>query len=182
MAKLIVYVATNLINGHCYVGFSRKSIEERRHRHENSARAKRVTCRRFHEAIRSYGPEAFDWKVLISCETLDEALREEVRIIEAIRPEYNLTAGGQGSHLHKMSTESKAKLSAAMKGRRYPQEVYDRGAEKHRGLIRTPEQRERMGAARRGKPFSDAHRKALSLALKGRPRAPRRSMGAPHGG
>lgn len=36
------------------------------------------------------------------------------------------------------------------------------------GTKRTPEQRERMGVARRGKPFSDEHRKNLSKALTGK--------------
>lgn len=160
-----VYLATNLVNGKRYIGVTSKAVAVRRIQHERHAlNGKRVQCRFFHFAIRKYGPEAFAWTILATCETFDEGLREEVRLISEIRPEYNLTIGGQGSKGRIVTQEQRAAHSRRMKGRKPSAEAIAKMVAKTRGQKRSAEQREKMGASRRGKPFTQEHRRNLSIA------------------
>jgi group I intron endonuclease len=152
----IVYLATNRLNGHRYIGASGKSLRERKYFHEwHALYGKRIQCRYFHAALRKYGIDAFDWTVLIECDDFATALREEIRLISEIVPEYNLTTGGQGSA-----------------GRKLTKEQRERHAERMRGKRKTPEQRARQSAAQMGRVFSIETRRKISEANKGKPKSP----------
>jgi group I intron endonuclease len=168
----IVYLATNRVNGKRYVGATSKGLSARRRQHEKALNAKRTTCRYFHAAIRKYGPESFDWIVLAECTGFDDALRQEVRLISEIRPEYNLTRGGQGVSGRKMTPEQLEHHSRIRLGKKPSPDAIAKIVAKNTGRKRTAEQRERMGAARRGKSFSEEHRRNLSIALSGKKQPP----------
>ena len=163
----IVYMATNRVNGKRYIGVTSKGLSLRRRQHEQAPNNKRITCRYFHAAMKKHGAESFDWTVLVRCSTFEEGLQTEVRLIAEMKPEYNLTAGGQGAKGVKMTPEGRARWLEKMRGRKLTPEHIAKCAEARRGQKRTPEQRERMGAARRGKPFSKEHRRNLSLSHTG---------------
>lgn len=164
-----VYLVTNRINGKRYIGVTSRKPSERRYFHERHAlHGKRAQCRYFHAALRKYGLDAFEWTVLLECPSFEEGLREEIRLISEIRPEYNLTRGGQGVVGRVATLEQRAAISARMKGKKPTPEMIAKASAKNRGRKRTPEQRERMGAARRGKPFSEAHLRNMSIAKTGK--------------
>ena len=50
----------------------------------------------FHAAIRKYGESAFQWVELLKCESLKAAMDKEIELIAELKPEYNITRGGQG--------------------------------------------------------------------------------------
>jgi group I intron endonuclease len=81
-----VYCITNVSNGHNYVGAS-KDISMRLSTH--FGREFRCSNAPLHRAMREYGLECFDWKVLEYCpqETL---LENERKWYHALNPEYNL--------------------------------------------------------------------------------------------
>lgn len=91
----LVYIARNTINGNCYVGVTRRSLDERRRRH--LWEAKRGVRGRFYNAIRKYGEEAFAWSVITECGAYHEALAEEVTQVALLKPAYNVTRGGEGA-------------------------------------------------------------------------------------
>lgn len=92
-----VYQATNIANGHRYIGFTSIGLEKRRRAHFAKANNSREKgCPKFHNALRKYGKDAFVWQVLAAFDTASEALAEEVRIIAETHPEYNITTGGEG--------------------------------------------------------------------------------------
>jgi group I intron endonuclease len=64
---MIIYKATNTINGKCYVGQTKYSLEKRKVSHIRSAynASKRRTY--FHWALREYGKDNFSWEVLAEC-------------------------------------------------------------------------------------------------------------------
>ncbi len=111
-------MALNVFNGKRYIGVTKHSVDHRRRKHYQDARQKRPGCRLFFKAIRKYGENAFEWSILVDGLDYDRALAEEIRLISELKPEYNLTRGGQGMVGLVRTPEWRAKLSAAHKGRR----------------------------------------------------------------
>lgn len=67
-----IYKATNKVNGKVYIGqtidFKRRKAE-----HLSSKNGIHAKCV-FHRAIQKYGKENFEWEIIDTCQTLDEAL------------------------------------------------------------------------------------------------------------
>jgi hypothetical protein len=91
--KITVYVATNLVNGHRYVGVTTRPLSVRRRCHVRAAHD--GSKGRLHAAIRKYGPDALRFSVVAQELTLAKALATETRLIALWRPEYNVTTGGE---------------------------------------------------------------------------------------
>ena len=90
----IVYIAKNTLNGGEYIGCTKGSMARRRYVHERDARLGRGQGA-FPKALRKHGPEAFTWSVHKEFATREDALVEEVRLINERRPRYNSTKGGE---------------------------------------------------------------------------------------
>jgi group I intron endonuclease len=90
-----IYQIINTINKHSYIGFTSKSIQERWAEHKKNAKSGKlwtISC-----AIRKYGVGSFVIETLE--EGWDQRIGKEIREpfwISALRPEYNMTAGGDG--------------------------------------------------------------------------------------
>jgi len=163
----IVYMATNRLNGKRYVGATCKGLLARRKEHEYGPKAKRTTCRYFHAAIGKYGAENFDWSVLAEFDTFEDALRGEILLISQIKPEYNLTIGGQGSTGHKQTPEAIERHRAKMIGKKHSPEHNAKVAAARRGTHQSAECKAKIGAAHKGRVLSADHRRKLSEAHKG---------------
>ncbi len=85
----MIYLVTNNINGKRYIGKTSQSVEKRWYQHCKNAEYGHDTY--LYRAIRKYGKNNFTVELL--CEGLDE---EEIVMIEAHSPEYNMTLGGDG--------------------------------------------------------------------------------------
>ena len=116
----LIYKATNLINGKCYIGLTVRTIEQRTYRHlkesynEKSSEYNLV----FHRAIRKYKPENFKWEIIKDNIDDFEYLKEqEIFYIKKHNTffktdcGYNMTMGGDGSLGWKHSKETKKKMS-----------------------------------------------------------------------
>lgn len=108
--KTIVYKATNLVNGHWYVGFTTKGLEYREQMH----RYHRSNASLLRSAINKHGQENFVFEMLADFED-DEDLAKlyEREMIEKYRPEYNLNYGGDGGTTH---PDTRRKISEANRG------------------------------------------------------------------
>lgn len=113
---MIIYLATNAVNGKRYIGATVKSLVRRKGEHIIAA--KRGAGYMFHKAIRKYGEDAFQWTILKRCSSRDELMKEEIRLIADLRPEYNITVGGRGIVGVPRTEEWKKKISKAQKGRK----------------------------------------------------------------
>lgn len=88
-----IYLSTNTVNGNRYVGKTKNSIKSRLKGHFYDARHESQTV--FAKAIRKYGESAFTIEVLE--ETSEDLLNErEIFFIAKLKPEYNMTKGGEG--------------------------------------------------------------------------------------
>lgn len=115
---MIVYLVTNLINGKKYVGYTQKSLEERKEVHLCKSKSKnnKHFFYLFPSAIRKYGIENFKWEILFEGNDLAEVLKLEIHYIKTlntIAPNgYNLTKGGNGGI---PSEITKDKISESLK-------------------------------------------------------------------
>lgn len=91
----IIYKAQNELTGESYVGATTNSIEQRKLDHQE--RANRGELNKFHEAISTYGAEAFTWEQVDTANSIDElAQKEKVYILQYDSKEngYNSDSGG----------------------------------------------------------------------------------------
>lgn len=87
----IIYKVTNVSNNEFYIGATTKALEERKKDHHQKS-SKKVGSY-FHEAIGTYGPEAFLWEQIDTASNIDELAQKEVKYIE----EYNSFEEGYNS-------------------------------------------------------------------------------------
>lgn len=93
---MIVYKATNLVNGKIYIGVTRKTLEERIYSHCMNSKRKRLL---FGLALDKYGKENFKWDIIDTATTEKELNEKEVFYIDlydATNREigYNISKGG----------------------------------------------------------------------------------------
>ncbi len=182
---------TNRVNGKRYVGKT-QNLRARVKAHFTAALrgAPQTFCR----ALRKHTPEAFSLSLLGTFATDEEALAAEMQFVRQLGTKvpdgYNMTDGGEGmsGHTCKRSPETRAKISAARKGRKLSAEHKARIAEggrgrspsaetrakiseANRGLVRSTEARAKMSAAQRGKTQSAEHVARVAAALRGSKRS-----------
>jgi len=108
-----IYLITNKINGHQYVGQS-VDIKKRWADHKTPSKKSRGTV--LARALKKYGNENFEFSVLEEC--TEELLNErEMFYIKTLNPIYNMNDGGTGNKGHHLSPKVKAELS--QKGKEY---------------------------------------------------------------
>src|SRR5690606_5452938 len=91
----IIYTARCKITGEFYVGATKDSLEQRKLDHVE--RANRGENNKFHEAISTYGPDAFEWNQTDTANTTDELAQKEKEHIakhDSKNQGYNSDAGG----------------------------------------------------------------------------------------
>lgn len=118
---MIVYIATNKINGKSYIGQTIQKLSCRISGHKYNS-ITLGTRRYFYNAIRKYGFENFEWNILCECDTKDELDEMEYHYIKQYHTHhldngYNLSYGGEENNVgFKMSDETKEKMSRSRKG------------------------------------------------------------------
>lgn len=92
---LLVYKATNNIDGKSYVGQTTNNLANRKSSHKTKA-LKQNQPSPFYRAIREYGWEAFGWEVVGYCDTQAELDLLEAQTISELKGNcYNSSTGGR---------------------------------------------------------------------------------------
>jgi len=115
---MIIYKATNKINGKRYIGRTIKSLNTRISSHLGDALANKYNIH-FHSALRKYGADGFDWDIIAECDDIDELNRLEIFFIgqyDTYNSGYNMTLGGEGISGWNHTEESNKKNSESHKG------------------------------------------------------------------
>lgn len=89
METIIIYKAVNKKNKLTYIGQTNRPLKVRMREHKTSGRT------RFSRAVQSHGLEAFEWSILETCSSRDEANKREVELIA----EYGSYSKGYNGHL-----------------------------------------------------------------------------------
>lgn len=149
LLDMLIYKATNLINGKVYIGQTTKSLEERKAYHKRDA--KRINTY-FYRAINKYGWENFKWEILeddISTrEDLDDREKYYISLYDSFDNKekgYNTQSGG--CHFE-VTEEEKRSRSERVKGEKNP--MYGKPG------------------TWLGKHFTEEHKKNLSKSLSGK--------------
>jgi len=149
----LIYRAVNKINEKVYIGQTITGLTNRRLSHINDSIAKRDNIY-FHNAIRKYGSENFEWEILEYCcskEELDEMEFHYIKQYNSKFPDgYNLTDGGGGMVGYVITEKHRKNLS-----------------ESHKGYVHTQEQKRKISEALKGRKCSDKTKRLLSEQKKG---------------
>jgi group I intron endonuclease len=153
-----IYIIENKASGMLYVGKA-NDVERRWRRHKQDSSDDPRSY--FHRAIRKYGPDNFEVKVVDESDDENYVLKVlEPLWIKQLKDEgyvlYNMTDGGDGIPGLIHSEETKRKMSDSL-----------------RGKIRSDETRQKLREANLGKMHSDETRKKVSEAIKGKKKPPR---------
>lgn len=121
---MIVYKATNKINGKSYIGSTSKDLEVRKRQHRSEA-MKGTKDRIFHRAIRKHGFDSFEWTILDDTSTNVGDLRNlEAHYIAELKTfgmGYNATPGYDNTTLgYKFTDEQKNHLRLVRKDKPNP--------------------------------------------------------------
>ncbi|MCY4652244.1 MAG: GIY-YIG nuclease family protein [Dehalococcoidia bacterium] len=136
-----IYLARHRESGKAYVGFTTKTLEQRRQKHLNASRHTQSNSI-FHKALKKHGVDSFDWEVLHQTPNIelakDELEKEYIAGHGTKTPHgYNLTDGGEGVAGHAMPDRARESISKTLTGRKRA-------------------------------PFTEAHKQRISDAAKGR--------------
>lgn len=130
----IVYKFTNKKNGKCYVGVTRKTLEERLNAHLNKANHEKSA---FQRALKKYGKESFSSCVIDNASSEKELFEKEtfwIKFYNTMAPlGYNLTTGGGG--IVNMTAEIRKKISITKTGVKNPKLKGRIISEKQREMI-----------------------------------------------
>lgn len=147
-----VYLATNTVNGHTYVGVTRFTPERRWQGHRSVASRSPVTY--LHRAIARYGAEAFSLEPVASVLSVEYGSEVERAVISRMAPTYNQTNGGEFTSGRKHTPETIARIVAGNVGKR-----------------RTPEQKAANSAQAKARWASDPKYREMALAASAKGRA-----------
>jgi len=138
---MIIYKATNLVNGKCYIGLSTNSLEWRIKKHYGDALYRPRNTTLICKALRKYKKEDWTWEVIHETDDLSNLKileRMYIRLHNSYAKGgrgYNCTLGGDSNPMdnpeivkklvatkrrngsYKMSNEQKLKLSIAHRGK-----------------------------------------------------------------
>jgi group I intron endonuclease len=172
-----IYQAKNLINGKIYVGKTVRTLAARKRGHKCAMRKGSVYC--FHNALRKYGLENFQWEVLYQSDDETKLLEMEVefiKLLSATRPiGYNLTEGGKGPTGFTHTPEFKAKMKSRMIGNTNgvgkTHTYTEAERENHRaamlGKKHSPETKAKLSAAQKGRKWSSEAKAKASARMMG---------------
>jgi group I intron endonuclease len=116
-----IYKATNKHNGKIYIGMD-SNWPKRYIEHHNEIKRSKT---KFHNAIRKYGRDGFDWCLIYQSHDYEHIKNIECFFIEeydTFKHGYNMTLGGEGTKGIKLTNEHKQKLSLANKGKKLTEE------------------------------------------------------------
>ena len=107
---MIIYKATNKLDGKCYIGQSTFDLDKRKGEHLRGSRRQRPKYY-LHRAIKKHGMDNFEWAVLAECDTRDEMNKTEMKFIEqykSLAPNgYNSIMMALGGDLFSQFSETK---------------------------------------------------------------------------
>jgi group I intron endonuclease len=159
--KLLIYLYMyrHKVTGKAYVGVTK----EPKRRFKKHAKGESAAIA-FNRAVKKYGIDSFEFSILAMFDDVEAANYHENAAISAfgtLSPSgYNLIGGSPSSKYHgAMSQEIKAKISVANRG----MSGWNKGKKMSAGFC------EKLSAAKKGKPLSNAARIAHLKAITGKP-------------
>ncbi len=126
----IIYCATNQKNNKKYIGQTIKTLRQRKAKHIVNALHHNSSFK-FHQAIRKYGKDGFEWTIIetVNESIIDERERYNINKFDSLDHGYNMTEGGQDIRGYRHTEETKKKIGDSMRGRSNKDHFIDRYGE-----------------------------------------------------
>ena len=180
---MIIYKATNNINGKVYIGQTINTLEQRATEHIGESKGRNKTY--FSNALKKYGVDSFAWEVIRICNNINELNAWEQYYILYCNSMnrkfgYNLQSGGLN---YIVSDRTKKRMSIANKGKNLSREHREKIGKAHLGKKKSKEHCRNMSISRqnmtnetklkmsesaKGKVISKETRDKISKTLKGK--------------
>ena len=147
---MIIYSATNKINGKKYIGQTITNIKWRRNAHIFQA-FKKMSNFPFYKALRKYGKNSFEWEILYECNSKYELDKKEIYYIFEYNTQlngYNVSPGGSPGgntgmngyhHTEKTKKHLSKVCSKALSGHKHSEETKNKISKSKRGYKRNKE-------------------------------------------
>jgi group I intron endonuclease len=174
---MIVYKIENKINGKIYIGLTTKDLSKRISEHIRDNKSP------IQKALNKYGLQSFTVTVIDSAESRAVLCEKERYWIQHFKSNtrnkgYNLTAGGDGLVNPSKSVRKRIskKVSALLQGNSRRKGITHSDETKHqisetlKVSMNDPKVKKKMSIARKGKPFTEEHKRNIGLANKGNKR------------
>lgn len=158
-----LYRLTNQVNGKIYIGQS-SDISKRWSDHKAAVKHNRPT-QIIHHALLKYGIDKFDWDVIATCQTWDDANELETILVSQYESHistgkgYNSTRGGYNAP---KTEEWKQKISNVLMGHEVSKETRDKISKVQIGKVLSNETKNKISAFNKGKKVSEETREKLS--------------------
>jgi len=166
---MIIYKATNKLDGKIYIGKTSQKLTNRIKRHLRSDYY-------FSRALRKHGLESFDFTVIEELDCNKTASCREQYWIKFYKSKgengYNLTDGGEGITGWKHSKETRRKISQANEGQVFSDETRKKLSEAHLGVSLSIKHRKNIGLAHLGYKHSKESRRRMSFGQRGSTKKP----------
>ena len=168
-----IYAIKNIVNGKRYIG-SAKNISRRWSTHKLLLNKGMHYNSHLQSTWNKYGENNFEFYILLKCKK-DELIENEQVYMDEHHPEYNIcpkAGAGPGSHSGQASIETRAKMSASRKGKKFghwsdASKAKLSALRKGRpGHPHTDEEKAKISAANKRRIISDETRKKLGEAGK----------------
>ena len=163
-----VYQAKNKINGMLYIGKTIKNFGQRIREHKCQALTYNSNYY-FHNALKKYGFENFEWSILKESDDNNILLDFEKYYIKQLNTKisngYNMTDGGEGTVGYKPTKEARLQRSINYKGKPHPphsKETKEKISMSHKGRKHSPEHCENMRKYRLGLKSSEETKRKIS--------------------
>ena len=123
MNKMIIYKATNKMNGKIYIGKTTTSLKQRMSEHKRRSKSSKTG---FHSAIQKYGFNNFDFEIIFECDDIKILNQKEIELIslyDTIKNGYNRSVGGDGvgsGKNHPLYGVKREKFSKSISGVNHP--------------------------------------------------------------
>lgn len=167
---MIIYMATNNINGKVYIGQTIGTLEQRKTQHISKGNNNGNYY--FHNALRKYGTDNFYWILLNECDNIDTLNQLEqyyISCYNSMNVGYNLTSGGLNYIVSDKTKQRMSKNSPDRSGKNNPMygiRCYGEDNPMY-GKHHSDEVNEKNRKAHLDKTVSDKTRKKLSIAGSG---------------
>ena len=151
MRPALVYEIVNKVDAKSYIGVA---VDLRQRLRVHMHHVRNGTGFKVHAAIRKHGAASFCVRVRARLPSQEEAYLAERVLVALEKPEYNLTAGGEGV---RATPEVRQKIATKARGRRPSEATKQKIREARARQVNLP-----VG------PFDEAHRANMSAAQKGK--------------
>ena len=160
-----IYCIVNLVNGKYYIGSS-SNIHQRWIWHLGALKRNNHHSSILQHSWNKHGEDSFEFRVIEECEIENLEMVEQYWI-DAMNPHYNIARVAWSKLGCKHTSETKAKIGAAHKGKIVSKETREKLSKHNKGIPLSEERKAKM----KGNIISEETREKISNALKGKPKS-----------